>query len=94
MQEEWLPLFADESFFVIQNLEVNEMKMNRVKQLRLEKGLRQLDLAKQIGVSEITISKIETGRVFPGTLILSRLASCLNTSAEVLTTDLMSEQST
>lgn len=34
---------------------------NRVKELRLEKGLRQIDLAKKINVSQQTISRIEKG---------------------------------
>ena len=34
---------------------------NRVKELRLEKGLRQTDLAKKINVSQQTISRIEKG---------------------------------
>ncbi len=38
---------------------------NRIEQLRNEKGIRQEELAKQLGVSRQTISSLENGRYNP-----------------------------
>jgi putative transcriptional regulator len=38
---------------------------NRLKEIRLEKGLSQAELAETVGVSRNTISSIETGQFSP-----------------------------
>jgi transcriptional regulator with XRE-family HTH domain len=60
------------------------MAMNLVKRLRQERGWLQLDLARKVGVSEVAISKIETGRTQPGPVLTAQLASCFGVSADDL----------
>ncbi len=55
-----------------------------VKRLRLEIGLRQFDVARQVGISESKLSKIETGRVRPSEHELARLAEVLGVDPEAL----------
>lgn len=44
----------------------NELKLkNRLKEIRVEKGLSQAQLAELVGVSRNTISSIETGQFNP-----------------------------
>ena len=38
---------------------------NRIKEVRMEKGLSQAELAEMVGVSRNTISSIETGQYSP-----------------------------
>ena len=54
------------------------MGMNRFKLARLEKGLRQLDVARAAGIGEGYVSRIETGRVDPGPDLVQRIAIALN----------------
>ena len=50
----------------------------RLKMARLTAGLSQFDLAQRVGVSESTISKIETRRVIPARAVQERIASALS----------------
>lgn len=52
--------------------------------LRKEKGLTQKELAEQIGISDKTVSKWETGASDPSTSNLLTLAKLFNTTAEEL----------
>jgi transcriptional regulator with XRE-family HTH domain len=52
--------------------------LNRFKLARLEKGLRQIDIARAAGIGEGYVSRIETGRVEPGPDLVRRIAQALN----------------
>lgn len=57
-----------------------------LKELREQRGITQLDLANEIGVSDKTISKWETGKGLPDITLLEPLSKALHTSvAELLT---------
>lgn len=58
--------------------------MNQVKQFRLEAGLSQLTLAKEIGVSRQTINMIENDKYNPSLDLCLRLAWALNTDLNQL----------
>jgi transcriptional regulator with XRE-family HTH domain len=53
-------------------------------QLRLERGLTQVDLAQRIGSTQRTISHYETAADFPPTDVLVKLASFFKVSADDL----------
>ena len=63
------------------------MGVSSIKLARLRSGMRQWDLAKQIGISETQLSKIETGRVKPGRDLLVRIAAALGVAWETLESD-------
>lgn len=56
--------------------------MNRIKALRVEKGLRQIDLADKIGVLQSTISQWENGKVEPDMESLLKIARTFNTTVD------------
>ena len=47
---------------------------NRIEELRRERGVRQEELAKQLGVSRQTISSLENGRYNPSILLAHNVA--------------------
>ena len=47
---------------------------NRIEELRSAKGLRQEELARQLGVSRQTISSLENGRYNPSILLAHKIA--------------------
>lgn len=47
---------------------------NRIEQLRNEKGIRQEELARELGVSRQTISSLENGRYNPSILLAYKVA--------------------
>lgn len=47
---------------------------NRIEELRNEKGIRQEELAKELGVSRQTISSLENGRYNPSILLAYKVA--------------------
>jgi len=49
----------------------------RLKVARIAAGLNQFELAQRIGISESTISKIETRRVTPARDVQQRIAAAL-----------------
>lgn len=53
---------------------------NRIAQLRKALGLSQMKLANIVGVSRISISKIETGKCVPGLKLASNIADALDKS--------------
>lgn len=55
---------------------------NIIKQLRKERGLRQEDMAKELGVSRQTIIAIENNKYNPTLELAMRLARLLNTPIE------------
>lgn len=47
---------------------------NRIEQIRKEKGIRQEDFARELGVSRQTISSLETGRYNPSISLAYKIA--------------------
>jgi putative transcriptional regulator len=58
--------------------------VNRLKDVRSERGLTQADLAAQVGVSRKTINTVENGVFVPSTILALILAQTLKTSVEGL----------
>ncbi len=50
---------------------------NRIRHIRKKKGMSMKELARQVGVSYLTIQRIETGEVSPSVAVLSEIAYCL-----------------
>jgi transcriptional regulator with XRE-family HTH domain len=51
--------------------------LSKLKLARMHRGLRQMDLARSVGISESYLSKIETGRATPSDALLSRVSEAL-----------------
>ena len=58
--------------------------MNRIRELREQRNLRQIDLAKAINVRQNTLSTWETGRYEPDFEMLSKLANYFDVSIDYL----------
>jgi transcriptional regulator with XRE-family HTH domain len=56
----------------------------KLRQLRIERGMTQDDLAKIVGLRKAMIGHIETGRRSPSLCSLSCLAAALNVSYDYL----------
>ena len=57
------------------------MMLSRIKFYRMRQGLLQIDVAHRVGVTESTMSKIETGRLKPSDKLMSKLARVLSSPA-------------
>ncbi len=55
---------------------------NRIEEIRNEKGIRQEELAKQMGVSRQTISSLENGRYNPSILLAHKIAQFFEMTIE------------
>lgn len=55
---------------------------NRIEELRGERGIRQEELARLMGVSRQTISSLERGRYNPSILLAHRIAAYFGTTIE------------
>ena len=55
---------------------------NRIEESRNEKGIRQEELAKQMGVSRQTISSLENGRYNPSILLAHKIAQFFEMTIE------------
>lgn len=55
---------------------------NNLEKLRQEKGIKQEDLAKAMGVSRQTIGSLENGRYNPSIVLAFKLANFFNLSIE------------
>ena len=55
---------------------------NRIEQIRKERGIRQDEFAKLMGVSRQTISSLETGRYNPSIFLAYKIAKYFNMSIE------------
>ena len=55
---------------------------NRIEEIRNEKGIRQEELARQMGVSRQTISSLENGRYNPSILLAHKIARFFGMSIE------------
>lgn len=58
--------------------------MNRIRDLREDRDLRQSDLAKAVGIDQRTISNYETGKSNPDSDALIRLADFFGVSIDYL----------
>lgn len=58
--------------------------MNRIKELRLEAGILQADLANQLKVRQNTVSTWETGRSEPDQDALREMSKIFNTSIDYI----------
>ena len=65
-----------------------------IRQLRINKGLSQLQLADEMYVTHSTISRWEAGSRLPDAMMISRLAKCLETSTEFLFSLISEEKET
>ena len=57
---------------------------NRIEAIRKERGIRQEEFAKSMGVSRQTISSLENGRYNPSILLAHRIAKYFNMTIEVV----------
>ena len=55
---------------------------NRIEEIHTERGVRQEELAKQLGVSRQTISSLENGRYNPSILLAYKIARAFGLSIE------------
>ena len=55
---------------------------NRIEEIRKERGIRQEELAKMLGVSRQTVSSLETGRYNPSIALAFKVARCFEMSIE------------
>ena len=55
---------------------------NRIEAIRKERGIRQEEFAKSMGVSRQTISSLENGRYNPSILLAHRIAKYFNMTIE------------
>lgn len=58
--------------------------MNRIRELREESGLRQIDVANATGIDQKTLSNYETEKTNPDSYALIRLADFFNVSIDYL----------
>jgi DNA-binding XRE family transcriptional regulator len=58
---------------------------NRVRALRVPRGLSQSDVARLSGISQAYVSQVETGRIYPTPWVLIAIARVLGVTAEDLT---------
>lgn len=55
---------------------------NRIEQIRKERGIRQEEFAKSMGVSRQTISSLENGRYNPSILLAHKIAKYFGMTIE------------
>ena len=58
--------------------------MNRLKELRENVGLRQIDVANETGIDQKTLSNYETGKTNPDSYALLKLADFFNVSIDYI----------
>ena len=55
---------------------------NRIEEIRKDRGIRQEELAKMLGVSRQTVSSLETGRYNPSIALAFKVARCFEMTIE------------
>ncbi len=58
--------------------------MNRIKALREDRDLRQIDVAKQTGIDQRSLSNYETGKTNPDSYAIVRLAEFFDVTCDYL----------
>ena len=71
---------------------MNQTFAETIRQLRIERGLSQIQLAEQMYVTRPTVARWESGSRMPDAMMISRLAKCLGTSTETLFSLLSEEE--
>lgn len=61
---------------------MNSRIKNNIAQTRLEKGWRQLDLARKLGIYQCEVSRFERGEREPGVSMAKRIAAALGKKVE------------
>lgn len=61
-----------------------EQYKSRIRDLREDMDLRQVDVAKATGIDQKTLSNYETGKTNPDSIALVRLADCFHVSIDYL----------
>lgn len=59
-------------------------KANRIRELRLEKGITQVRLSMELGVTQETISAYEVGKHLPSLTTLMKLSELFNASMDYI----------
>lgn len=62
--------------------ERNDFMKNRVEEIRTQKGIRQDELGKMLGVSRQTISSLENGRYNPSIMLAHKIAKLFDMTIE------------
>ncbi len=62
----------------------DKFKQNNFKNIRIKRDLKQIKVAMDLETTQETISSYETGRVFPSSDMLIKLANYYNTSIDYL----------
>lgn len=62
----------------------DKFKQNNFKNIRIKRDLKQIKFAMDLETTQETISSYETGRVFPSSDMLIKLANYYNTSIDYL----------
>ncbi len=58
--------------------------MNRIRALREDRDLRQLDVSNATGIDQRTLSNYETGKTYPDSYAIIKLADFFDVSADYL----------
>lgn len=58
--------------------------MNRLRDLREDRDLRQVDVSKAVGIDQRTLSNYETGKTNPDSFAIIKLCDFYNVSADYL----------
>lgn len=58
--------------------------MNRIKELREDRDLRQTDVAEQVGIDQKTLSNYETGKTNPDSFAIIKLAEFFGVTCDYL----------
>ena len=64
---------------------------NRIGEIRTEKGIRQEELARQMGVSRQTISSLENGRYNPSIMLAYKIARYFGMTIEEVANKLQAQ---
>ncbi len=60
------------------------ISMNRIRELREDRDLRQIDVAEKTGIDQKTISNYETGKTLPDSYAIVRLAEFFGVTCDYL----------
>ena len=63
---------------------LGESKMNRIREIREDKGYTQTEIAKKLGITQRNYSYFETGQTMLTEEILNKIANFYNTSIDYL----------
>lgn len=60
------------------------ISMNRIKELREDRDLLQIEVARQVGIDQRTLSNYETGKTLPDSFAIVRLAEFFGVTCDYL----------